>query len=162
MPNHWEPSPDQRTKLFYALGLCLFVYQSIELRLKFLLPHLVVPGTDTHAPGEGFANWKVFLDSKKTLGPLIQHLKERVASKEKESLERTWTELVEQRNDVIHHFASKPFARLSSQEEFDEAMQFLQQRHQFAAPILSMLQQFSESFLAALQSTDELGRQTFQ
>lgn len=149
--NHWEPTDRERELLFAELGLCVHLYQSIELRLKFLLPHLVVPGTDSHAPGEGFENWRILLDSKKTLGLLVQLLAERVSSDKTSALEETWRRLVEQRNDVVHHFASQPFIRLESEAEYREAVSFLKTRREFALPMFEMLQESSTAFFTAVR-----------
>jgi len=150
----WEPSPKQLNRLFEELGRCLFIYQSIEIRLKLMLPHMVVPGTDTHAKGEGFTNWRIYLDSKETMGPLMQRLKERMGVERQEEVDAVWTQIVNHRNEVVHHFASQAFARISSEAELTEAMIFLQNRKMLAVPMLEMLQQISTAFLAELQSPD--------
>lgn len=150
----WAPTPEQSDRLFAELGRCLFLYQSIEQRLKFLLPHLVVPGTETHAKGEGFANWRVFIDSKETMGPLIQRLKDRVTSEQPDLLDETWTQIVAHRNEIVHHFVSQPFARIAAESELEEAMRYLHQRRTFATPMVEMLQQLCMSFAEALVSTE--------
>ncbi|RYX80073.1 hypothetical protein EON83_30190 [bacterium] len=148
MTETWRPTPGQLDLLFTELGRCLYLYQSIEQRLKFLLPHLVVPGTETHAKGEGFANWRVFIDSKETMGPLMQRLKDRVTSDQRDLIDETWTQIVTHRNEVVHHFVSQPFARLATEVELQEAMRY--QRRVVAAPMLEMLQQLCMSFAEAL------------
>ncbi len=120
----WEPTARERELLFAELGLCLYLYQSIELRLKLLLPHLVIPGADNTAKGEGFKNWRVLLDSKETLGPLVKLLAERTATDKTVLLESTLRRLVDERNEVVHHFASQPFSRVSTPEEYAEACKF--------------------------------------
>ena len=150
MAKVWEPTPDQSDCLFAELGRCLYIYQAIEQRLKFLLPHLVVPGTESHAKGEGLANWRVFLDSKETLGPLMQRLKDRVTSEQHHLLDEAWTQLVAQRNEVVHHFVSQPFARIATEAELQEAMRYLHHRRVTAAPMLEMLQQACMSFAEVL------------
>ena len=150
MTETWRPTPGQLDSLFTELGRCLYLYQSIEQRLKFLLPHLVVPGTETHAKGEGFANWRVFIDSKETMGPLMQRLKDRVTSDQRDLLDETWTQIVTHRNEVVHHFVSQPFARLATEVELQEAMRYLYQRRVVAIPMLEMLQQLCMSFAEAL------------
>lgn len=150
----WVPTPDQSNALFAELGRCLYLYQSIEVSLKLLLPHFVVPGTDSHAKNEGFANWHVFIDNKETLGPLIQRLKDRVTSDQRVELEADWTRLVAHRNEVVHQFASQPFARLSSEEQYAAAMKFLYERRQHAIPMYDMLQALLAAFLEALKPPD--------
>jgi hypothetical protein len=147
----WKPSEHQHELLFAELGRCVLLYQSIELQLKFVLPHLVVPGIDATAPGEGFENWRVLLDSKKTLGLLVQTLAERVSSNDKSALEMALRRLVDERNEIVHHFASKSFVRLQSEAEYREAFAFLRARRQSAIPMFQMLQEFSKLFVDALQ-----------
>jgi hypothetical protein len=148
----WEPTRRQTEQLFADLGLCLYVYQSIELQLKFLLPHLVVPGTEDHAPGEGFKTWRVFLDSKETLGPLIRRLQERMTISQPEVIEKEWRKLVDHRNEVVHHFAGQSFSKLSSPDEYRQAVEFIRVRRLHALPLLEMLQTLSEGFLGELLS----------
>lgn len=124
----------------------MYVYQAIEVRLKYLLPHLVAPGEDTPAEGEGFANWRVFLDSKSTLGPLIQRLKERIETTEPELVESAWGQIVQYRNEIMHHFVEQPFARMQTDEEFTKAMKFLQVRRRAALPLLNALQDILFAF----------------
>jgi len=55
---------------------------------------------------------------------------------------------------VAINVASQPFARISSEEEFTEAMRFLQHRKMLAVPMLEILQQICTAFVAELQLTD--------
>ncbi len=112
----WKPDPELHKSLFAELGVCVYLYQSIEASLKALLPHLVVTGTNTHAPGEGFENWRVFIDSKLTLGPMMERLKERSSFGESSEADRELRRLVEYRNEVVHHFVGQKFSRLASEE----------------------------------------------
>jgi hypothetical protein len=158
MTNVWAPTSDQSDRLFAELGRCLYLYQAIEQRLKFLLPHLVVPGTETHAKGEGFANWRVFLNSKETLGLLMQRLKDRTTSDQRHLLDEAWTQIVAHRNEVVHHFVSQPFSRIATEAELQEAMRFLHHRRVVAAPMLEMLQQLCMAFAEVLApESHELG-----
>ncbi|HEY1059275.1 MAG TPA: hypothetical protein VGE55_11155 [Limnobacter sp.] len=147
----WKPTSEQSEKLFAELGRCVFTYQAIELRLKFLLPHMIIPGTENHAKGEGIGDWRVYLDSKETMGMLMQRLKDR--SVLHDVLARDWTQLVEQRNEVVHHFLEQPFAKLESEAAFNEAIRFLQDRRTFASTLLNTLQAICVAFSYSLEMT---------
>jgi len=151
----WKPTRRQIQRLFAELGSCLHVYQSIELHLKTLLPHLVVTGTDTTAPGEGSDNWRVWLDSKQTLGLLVRRLHERMTSDPPEPAEKMWRTVVDDRNEVVHHFAEQPFARMSSRNECRQAFEFLRERRLRALPLLDQLQGMLEGLVTVLGSISD-------
>ena len=72
MKQNRAPTSKQHDLLFAELGRCLYIFQIIEAMLKMLLPHMVAPGKETTLADEDFTNWRFFVDSKTTLGPLIQ------------------------------------------------------------------------------------------
>lgn len=150
-----KPTQTQQLRLFTELGLCLYTYQAIELRLKVLVPHLLVPGTDPDAVAQAIHDWRVLLDSKETLGALTRRLAERVTSDDKALWESSWRDLVNQRNEVVHHFVSKPFAKFDSETDFRAAIAFLKQRRQFATLFLDALQKVGEVFVSLLGSDEE-------
>jgi hypothetical protein len=154
MAKIWQLTPERFNQLFAELGRCLYVYQALEIQLKLLLPHIVIPSTNSHASDEGFSNWRVFLDSKETMGPLMQRLKDRIVTNSREQLDAAWTQIVNHRNEVVHHFASQQFASLTSEDEFKAAMRFLQHRRKFAVPMLQALQQMSSTLIEALNSVE--------
>ena len=78
MSTDWAATSEQKEQLFAELGRCLYVFQAIEARLKLLLPHMVPPGKEVSLTSQDFSNWRFYLDSKTTLGPLIQKLKEHI------------------------------------------------------------------------------------
>jgi hypothetical protein len=152
----WKPDPDLHKSLCAELGLCVYVYQSIEASLKTLLPHFVVTGTDTHAPGEGFENWRVFLDSKLTLGPMMERLKERSSFGGSEEADRELRRLVDYRNEVVHHFVGQPFSRLSSEDDYKAAFEFLKIRRLAALPMFNLLQELLVLFTSVW--TEQVGQ----
>jgi hypothetical protein len=64
--------PERIAVLMSLVGNCVARYQRIEHALKLLLPHLVNPEVPRNADA---SNWREFLDSKHTLGPLIERFK---------------------------------------------------------------------------------------
>jgi hypothetical protein len=125
------------------IGICLLMYQRIEVSLKYLLPHVVTP---KKAPTDTFAQWRSLLDSKTTLGPLVKRLREAARSADPKGLGHYLDELVKQRNDFIHHFARLPFARLGTLEDCDAALAHLSARVRFASPIHDALEEMIGQF----------------
>jgi hypothetical protein len=149
MSSRWESTSDERKALFAELGLCLYLYQKIEVHLKLLLPHMVHPKATTR--GETSNNWRELLDSKQTLGPLIRLLVERVEAGNQAVLEQSWRTLVEERNEVVHHFAEQPFAKCDTEASYQEALAFLRLRRQHAMAMLEPLQQLAAGLSNALK-----------
>ena len=83
------------------VGRCVLRYQRIEHALKLMLPHLARPGIDpeSHSP-----NWREFLNSKHTLGPLMERFKEGVTSQNHDAWREYLESVVSERNDLVHHF----------------------------------------------------------
>lgn len=150
MSADWVPTSEQNEQLFAELGRCLYVFQAIEARLKILLPHLVPPGKEASLTSEDFSNWRFYLDSKTTLGPLIQKLKEHIESENPELLDQTWRQLVQHRNEVIHHYLEQPFCPLDTESKFFDAMTFLKCRRAAAAPMLAALQDMCVALMQGL------------
>lgn len=150
MPDKWSPTSEQVNRLLAELGRCLFIYQSIEAGLKRLLPHLIAPGEDAPATNEGIANWRVFLDSKETMGPLMQRFKDRVTTTQRDLLDSAWAKIVTHRNEVVHHFVEQPFSRFATEEEFLEAMRYLHERCTLAIPLLEIVQGALRAFVEGL------------
>lgn len=149
-----EPTADQLQHLFAELGRCLYLYQSIEYGLKVVLPHMVPPGDALRVTEGSSMDWRHLLDSKTTLGPLVQLLKERIESDSNLVFEEALRQLVEHRNEIIHHFVAQPFGHCRTKSEIEEAMQFLKVRRQFAAPIFTIVQQLTAGFIKMLDEID--------
>ena len=144
-------------RVMESVGRCLIVYQRIELSLKYLLPHVIGPN---HTPGETLAQWRSLLNSKTTLGPLVERLRESVRTSDPKDFEHYLSEVVEQRNELIHHFSQLPFGRMSSTEECEAALAHLSRRIEFALPLYhglhGMLSQFRDA-LTELKLQKEVG-----
>lgn len=113
-----------------AMGRCLLIYQRIELQLKYLLPQAHHPN---EIPSDTFA-WRSLIDSKITLGPLMERLRDCVETSDPEGFTKYVSQLLEERNQFIHHFCRMPFGGLSSIEECDAALVHLDARIQSALP----------------------------
>ena len=130
-----------------AIGRCLIVYQRIELCLKYLLPHVVGPN---YTPGETLAQWRSLLNSKTTLGPLVERLRESVRASDSKGIEHYFSEVVAQRNELIHHFCHLPFGRMSTVEECEAALAHMSRRIEFALPLYRALHEMMSQFKDAL------------
>jgi len=149
MPPSTERELDEEVRrVMEGIGRCLVIYQRIELCLKYLLPQVV--GPDGKSP-DTLSQWRSLLDSKTTLGPLVERLRESVRSNDPKNFNHYVGELVEQRNELIHHFSRLPFARLSSFEECDTALADLRRRIDFALPLYEALDGMLRQFHDALR-----------
>lgn len=160
MSEQWEPTPEQHELLFAELGRCVYVFQAIEARLKIMLPHLIPPGQENSIASEDFSNWRLYLDSKTTLGPLIQKLKEHVESSHPELLDQAWTQIVKYRNEVMHHYVEQPFSRMDTEAKYNEALQYLRHRRTTAIPLLLILQDMCIIYMHELSSDQALVEST--
>lgn len=133
------------------IGRCLLAYQQVEHLLKFLLPHV-------HAPGSAVApdwhpNWRELLDSKETLGGLMKILAKRVSSEDPTGFAQSLSALVDQRNEIVHHFVGQPFARLETDAQCREAMRFISSRRTVVEGFRQQLRGLAAEFAKALEPT---------
>lgn len=140
------------TTLMELIGRCLLRYQRIEHALKLLLPHVVRPGRD---PAEQPANWRELLDSKQTLGPLMERFKEGLSSNNSEDV-HTYLELVvEERNDLVHHFFPRSRSLSGAASALEEGISEVSRKLQNAAPLermlISMIAEFAHELQYSLQ-----------
>jgi len=147
-PNAPRKLETEMRRVLERVGHCLIIYQRIEISLKYLLPYTDIPNK---TPTDTFAQWKSLLDSRRTLGPLIEDLREAVSASDLKGFGQYLSELVEQRNDFVHHFSRLPFGRLRTLEECDAAFAHLNSRIQFALPfheaLEDMLRQFRDQLM---------------
>jgi hypothetical protein len=137
--------------VFLELGRALYVFQAIEARLKMLLPHFVVPGTDEPAKGEGWEGRRKYLDSKEMLGNLVKLLHSRTTWENPGLIEAEWREVVQGRNDVVHNFSFQPFSKCETREEIELSLEYLRTRRTRALPLLHMLDVQLRGLVVALQ-----------
>jgi hypothetical protein len=149
MPTNCPQAVDSRA-LFEELGLALYTFQSIEVRIKFLLPHLNVPLTDAPPPDEGWAGRQKYLESKEMLGKLVRLFQERLTTEDPVEMERAFREVVQGRNDVVHAFVAQPFAGGNTDEELRQSIDYVRVRRLRAVPLLQILDAMSRGFTASL------------
>ena len=137
--------------LLLELGRALYVFQAIEARIKVLLPHLTIPGTDETPYDEGWNGRRKYLDSKEMLGNLVRLLQERISVDDPATLEQEWRTMVQCRNDVVHNFVLQEFARCATLEQLEQSIEYVRTRRVRALPLLQMLDTMLRGFLSALQ-----------
>lgn len=84
------------------------------------------------------------------MGPLMQRLKDRIFTEQRDLFDATLTQFVMHRNEVVHHFLSQPFARIATEAELREAMENLHKRRLLTTTMSEMLQQLSLALAEAL------------
>ena len=129
-------SPDRFATLMELAGRCLLRYQRIEHALKLMLPHLNRPGLDLE---KSTPNWREFLDSKHTLGPLIERFKEGVNSEQPDVARACLERVVSERNDIVHHFFTFSGALSCTTESLERGISDLERRLANALPLETML-----------------------
>lgn len=144
------PAAINSDSLFLELGKALYVFQAIEARIKFVLPHLSLPDTGEPPADEGWTGRNKYLESKEMLGNLIKFLQQRVSVDDPEHLEAEFRALVLGRNEVVHQFVLQPFARCESAEELERSIEFVRSRRTRALPLLAILDHLLSAFATAL------------
>ena len=145
--------PERVAKLMQGLGLCLFCYQQIEGQLKFLLPHMRKPGMRSKSSAP--LNWRELIDSRVTLGPLVEELKKKTDADSPDGFKTYLQALVDQRNDLVHHLLTDPARTLHSPDQLEAAISRVREYMNFASPLLSALQHSAARFAEALDSPPE-------
>ena len=146
-------SPDRVAKLMQGLGICLHQYQQIEIHLKVLLPHLIKPDSDSQ--GQANFNWRELLDSRTTLGPLVEAFKGKVKADDPESLSTYLRQVVEHRNDLVHHLLTDQGRPLRTAADVERAINEVRQYMCFASPLLRALREATARFVELLTLEDQ-------
>ena len=141
--------------VFLELGKAVLAFQSLETRLKCLLPHLALPETGEPPAGEGWGGWNKYLLSKEMLGNLVRALLQRTTAEDPLQLESAFMSVVKGRNEVVHLFVHQPFASCQTEEQMGEAIEFIRSRRNRAAPLLQLLDHLAYSFLVSLTLPDD-------
>lgn len=138
-------------KLMEGIGRCLCIYQRIETYLKLLLPHIVpvVPQV-TEQP---VLHWRSLLDSKATLGALVQQFRDRMNSGNPEGFAKYLEELVNQRNDLIHHFFVQPVGQVKTDADLEKAIDHIRGLMKFATPFERALREITSQFAVAIEQS---------
>ena len=142
--------PHRFAVLMGLVGRSVARYQRIERALKLLLPHLAEQGA---ARTEGVPNWREFLDSKHTLGPLMEQFKGRLRSDRPEDVHSYLESVVEERNDLVHHFFSRSRALTGSSDALEHAISEVRRRLENALPLEQALLAVVGEFVRELEQS---------
>jgi hypothetical protein len=141
-------APDQR--IVYAVGLIVLASQEIERNLKFQLPFM---NSDDPAFASIFARQAKL--AKKSLGDLAGQFVAS-ASSDGGTLESFMKGIVEERNQIVHHFQER-FGDLLEQGRFEEVLESLRDHHARAMELVRVLREMSLAIAEAMRDTTFAG-----
>ena len=128
-----------RRSVHAEIGQLLLIYQHIELMLKALLPNLFA--SEQAALDSTDKDIDNLLDSKHTMGLLVERLKTSMESFNPEAFSTYVAQITENRNWLVHKFTMIDFGGLDNEAKCQSAVDYLQAHHQFALPLRDMLLQ---------------------
>lgn len=143
--------PARLAKLMEGVGRCIFLYQRIEMLLKLLLPHMETTGLS--ADDEPVVHWRSLLDSKKTLGAVVQAFNEKNNADNPGDFPEYLEELVNQRNILVHKFFFLSDGRLSFGTDLESRIREVHGSIRFAEPFAQTLEAMAAQFAADLQQS---------
>jgi len=133
-------------RLVYAeIGRLLLHYQHIELMLKMLLPH--IKASEKLALESNTKDVGNLLDSKETMGILVEKLKSSIDASQPEKLSSYVAQVTANRNELVHKFTTLDFGSLASETKCEEAIAYLRRHHEFALPLRELLVTFLQSYI---------------
>lgn len=139
-----------------AVGQSMILYQHLELMLKSLLPFIRTQHQS--AQGDPFSEMKELLQSKNTMGLLIERLKTSMETTNPEEFGNYLKQVVDNRNELVHAFLRMEFGRLETEQARSQAFSYLKDRYEFAVPLLQMLRELLATFGALLNDVDSSPR----
>ena len=142
--------PQRMATLMVLVGRCVVRYQRIEHALKLLLPHLAKPSPDLD---QNVPNWREFLDSKYTLGPLVEKLKPGLNSENSEDVHSYLASLIADRNDLVHHFFTRGRALTGTPDALENAIVEVRRRLESALPLEQALLAATGRFAHELENS---------
>ncbi|WP_116345196.1 hypothetical protein [Cupriavidus taiwanensis] len=130
----------------HRLGRNILLFQQIESGLKFMLPFMHPKGS---ASGDGaFAKFRDMTKGQ-TLGQLVDNFQELMRT-DADALKQYLKRMVEQRNQLVHHFHEMPGVSLGTVAGCRAALQVLDEQHREAEPFLDMLHALGVSLAASM------------
>jgi hypothetical protein len=131
------PVNQLRQSVHAEIGQLLLIYQHIELLLKALLPHIQA----SEQAGLDSKDIDNLLDSKHTMGLLVERLKNSAGISNSEAFSGYVAQITMNRNELVHKFTMKSFGGLDSEQKCNDAIEYLKAHHQFALPLRDLLLQ---------------------
>ncbi|AQV92299.1 hypothetical protein BJN34_00130 [Cupriavidus necator] len=128
------------------LGRNILLFQQIESGLKFMLPFMHPKGS---ANGDdAFAKFREEAKGQ-TLGKLVKNLQESVKA-DTDAVAQYLERMVEQRNQLVHHFHEMPGVSLVTVDGCHAAIQILDEQHREAQPLQDLVHVLGVSLGASL------------
>jgi hypothetical protein len=132
--------------VLFRLGRNILLFQQIESGLKFMLPYMHPKGS---ASGDdAFARFRDKTMGQ-TLGKLVESLKESTRA-DTDTLAQYLERMVEQRNQLVHHFHEMPGVSLLTVGGCRAAIQVLDEQHREAQPLQDLVHALGVSLAASL------------
>lgn len=145
-----ESLNELKREVLVHVGVSLAHYQKIERGLKILLPFFY--GDDRDLSDDPFTEMRALLESKSTMGMLMERLKGSVTSSDPEQTARYFNQVVKHRNELVHHFFQLPIGRLDDEASCRDALRHLKSRLEYAQPIRELVSAAARSLI---QTYDE-------
>ena len=123
--------------VYGEIGRLLLHYQHIELMLKMTLPHF--HATEELAIKSATNNVENLLDSKHTMGILVEKLKQSLTCSNPDNFSKYVEKVTANRNELVHKFATLSFGSLATESNCEEALAYLRAHHEFALPLRELL-----------------------
>ena len=136
------------------IGRNLLAYQSIEHRLKIVLPYLHPKGS-----AESLDAWRELRESlkSKTLGPVMKHLSQSVKLSGDPAaitaMEKEFARIVADRNELTHDLLKHPAMSLASKDGGQKMCEHLDRNFEFALSFDAFVVNIGQHFLDAAQES---------
>ncbi|WP_024973824.1 hypothetical protein [Ralstonia pickettii] len=141
-----EEHADLVRSVVLRVGRNILMFQQVESTLKFLLPFMHPNGS---ARGDAaFASFRQKVKGQ-TLGKLAEAFLESVKA-DTDTLEQDVKRMVEQRNQLVHHFNEMPGVSLLTEAGCRTAIQVLDDQHEETVPLQTMVQGLAATALSIL------------
>lgn len=146
---------DPKDRILRAVGAYVLQAQELEHLLRFLLPM-----TDENEPSfTGILSRSAKL-SKKSLGLMATEFT-RAMSGDIAELQQQIAEIIAERNEIVHQFASR-FAHLISSNQFEEILTEMRRRHQRVTDLIRVLRPSVLAVLDALRDGPYAGTESYE
>ena len=138
--------------VIYAIGQSVILYQQIENQLKVLLPHISKP--NSKVTKDPYAEMEKLINSRETMGPLFERLKESVQITHPEGFGKYLEQVANNRNELIHKFIKLPVSNMNSVKSCQIAFEYVQEKKAFALPLANLLEVLLKEFVDYLDNYD--------
>jgi hypothetical protein len=149
-----KPNLTPMQKIVYSIGVIVLCSQEIERQFKFL-----VPLTNSDDPSLGAILKRHKNLSRRSLGEVAGQFTQ-AATGDVDHLKVWIKHIVDQRNNLIHHF-SDTYRTLLNEHKLDEILVHLKKQHREALGLLNVLQEISLAVAEGMHGSTFLGTEQF-